>query len=519
MLIDVNELPSNAVIDCDICIAGSGPAGLTLASELERTALRVCLFESGGLDAAVPASSVAEQLGVLVDLAKFERRSFGGASSQWGGVRGRWFRSRPMDAIDFEVRPWVANSGWPFSHRELEPFFERAGKIFKVPSYENFGAEAHHNHLAAEFHNNDLKTMIFQTIRPLRFGEHYREMLSKSINITLYTNGNVVQIEEDQSAPIIRSLHVASASGTHHRIHARYFVLACGGLENPRLLLVSRRKTASGIGNEHDQVGRYYMQHPKGMHGIAVLNLKSLRAPLYTHGYLANDVLICGGISFSEEFQRREGVLNHCIMFRPIFALSQSYFSEAYRALLRSWRGRDDKRAAYRKVLDGTKIWATALQRRTRGSGPYTIVGIQNHMEQIPKPESRLDLSERKDRFGVNQLRVDWRIDPLEKESLCRLHQVVHDHLARECSGTLESHLDPHANDWPVSGDSAHHLGTTRMHADPRLGVTDANCQVHGVRNLFIGGTSVFPTSGCANPTFTLVALGIRLADHLKSLP
>jgi choline dehydrogenase-like flavoprotein len=139
-------------------------------------------------------------------------------------------------------------------------------------------------------------------------------------------------------------------------------------------------------------------------------------------------------------------------------------------------------------------------------------------MEQIPKPESRLDLSERKDRFGVNQLRVDWRIDSLEKQSLGRLHQLVRDQLARQRSGRLESQLDPLTNDWPVSEDSAHHLGTTRMHADPHRGVTDPHCRVHSVRNLFVSGGSVFPTSGHANPTFTLVALAIRLADHLKSL-
>jgi choline dehydrogenase-like flavoprotein len=139
-------------------------------------------------------------------------------------------------------------------------------------------------------------------------------------------------------------------------------------------------------------------------------------------------------------------------------------------------------------------------------------------MEQIPKPESRLDLSERKDPFGVNQLRIDWRIDPLEKASLCRLHKLVQDRLAAHGVGKLVSQLDPLADDWPVSEDSAHHLGTTRMHADPARGVTDAHCRVHSVRNLYISGGSLFPTGGHANPTLTVVALAIRLADHLKGL-
>ena len=131
MLIDANELPENSRIDCDICVAGSGPAGITIAAELAGGPLQVCLLESGSLSnpGEVTASSVAEQLGVWVDLAKFEHHSFGGASNRWGGLRGQWFRSKPMDPIDFKPRPWVANSGWPIAHAELLPYFERAGQI------------------------------------------------------------------------------------------------------------------------------------------------------------------------------------------------------------------------------------------------------------------------------------------------------------------------------------------------------------------------------------------------------
>ena len=133
----------------------------------------------------------------------------------------------------------------------------------------------------------------------------------------MYFHGRVVEIEEDPSSPVIRHFRVATPAGRSHKISAKYFVLACGGLENPRLLLASRSKTTAGVGNQHDQVGRYYMQHPKGLHGLAVLNDRSLRAPLYTGGRLASDVRVHGGISFSERFQRQHRMLNHCIMLRP----------------------------------------------------------------------------------------------------------------------------------------------------------------------------------------------------------
>jgi glycine/D-amino acid oxidase-like deaminating enzyme len=520
MLIDANELPENSQIDCDICVAGSGPAGITIAAELAGGPMQVCLLESGSLSnpGDVTASSVAEQLGVWVDLGKFEHHSFGGASNRWGGLRGQWFRSKPMDPVDFKPRSWVANSGWPFAHAELLPYFERAGQILGASSARDFRADVHQAHLAPEFHNDALRTTIFQMTRPIRFGKQYSELLTNAPNVRVLLHGRVIEIEEDPNSSVINCFRIAIPGGSMHRVSAKHFILACGGLENPRLLLVSKRKMTTGIGNQHDLVGRYYMQHPKGLHGIAVLNRKSLRAPLYTQGYLANNVRICGGICFSEEFQEREQVLNHCVMFRPLLSLSESHASEAYRAVRRTWHRSHGHPGGGRELLDLARSAASVLKQAFRSPGWRTTFSVLNHMEQIPKPESRLDLSERKDKFGVHQLRVDWRIDPLEKASLRRLHSLLRDRLAREGAGKLVSQLDPQAEDWPVSQDSAHHIGTTRMHASAQRGVTDPNCRVHGVQNLYVGGSSVLPTSGYANPTLTVIALAIRLAEHLKRL-
>jgi choline dehydrogenase-like flavoprotein len=520
MLIDANELPENSRIDCDICVAGSGPAGITIAAELAGGPMQVCLLESGSLSnpGDVTASSVAEQIGVWVDLAKFEHHSFGGASNRWGGLRGQWFRSKPMDPIDFKPRSWVANSGWPIAYAELLPYFERAGRILGASSAGDFRPDVHQAHLAAEFHNDALQTAIFQMTRPIRFGKQYNSSLTGARNVRVLLHARVIEIEEDPDSSVISYFHIATPGGRAHRISAKHFVLSCGGLENPRLLLASKRKMATGIGNQRDLVGRYYMQHPKGLHGIAVLNRESVRAPLYTRGYLANDVRICGGICFSEEFQEREQVLNHCVMFRPVLSLSESHASEVYRAVRRTWHRSQGHPGGGRELMDLARSVASVLKQASNNPGLRTIFSVLNHMEQIPKPESRLDLSEQKDRFGVHQLRVDWRIDPLEKASLVRLHTLLRDRLARAGTGKLVSKLDPLAADWPVSHDSAHHIGTTRMHESREHGVTDPHCRVHGVENLYVGGSSVLPTSGYANPTLTVIALAIRLAEHLKSL-
>jgi choline dehydrogenase-like flavoprotein len=465
----------------------------------------------------VPASTVAEQLGQSIDLVKFQQHVFGGASNRWGGLSGRWFRVKPLDSIDFEARPWVANSGWPFSYDVLRAYFERAGRILAMPSAGDFSLGARRDQIGSEFDNDELRTRVFLMIRPLRFGTHYRPILAQSPNVSVYFHSRVTEIEEDPGSPVIRYFRVATPGGKRHRIFAKYFVLACGGLENPRLLLTSKSKMTSGVGNRHDQVGRYYMQHPKGLHGVAVLNHKALRASLYTNGRPAPNVRICGGVSFSEEFQRQHGLLNHCIMFRPIFPLSEGHASQLYRAARRGWHA-SDWGDGPRELLQLARFAASVLQQTLQGHGPRTVFSVLNHMEQIPKPESRLELSASRDRFGVHQLRIDWHIDPLEKASLCRLHDVVRDFLAARGVGKLESRLDALADEWPIAQDSGHHMGTTRMHLDPGQGVTDANGRVHGVQNLFVGGSSLLPTSGYANPTLTIVALAIRLAEHLKYL-
>jgi choline dehydrogenase-like flavoprotein len=519
MLIDANQLPDNSRIDCEVCIAGSGPAGITIAAELAGAPIRVCLLEVGGLSAraTVAASTIAEQSGVLIDPVKYQRHMFGGGSNRWGGLSGRWFRAKPLDPIDFEARPWVAHSGWPFGYDVLRPFSARAGRILQLPSLGDCRRKAERAWTAAEFHNDRLRTSVFLMAKPLRFGTQYRALLTHSANVEVYFHGRVTEIEEDPISPVIRHFRVATPAGKTHRIAAKYFVLACGGLENPRLLLASRSKTAAGVGNQHDQVGRYFMQHPKGLHGLAVLNHEALRAPFYTGGGRAADVRICGGISFSEGFQRQHGLLNHCIMFRPVFSLSEGYMSQLYRASQRLRHGADWS-GGRRELLELARFAASALKRAFEGHGAGTLFSILNHMEQIPNPESRLELSSRRDRFGVPQLRIDWRIDSLEKASLCRLHEVVRDCLAAEGRGRFDSQLDRLADDWPIAQDSAHHIGTTRMQLDPRQGVTDAQGRVHDVQNLFVSGSSLLPTSGSANPTFTILALAIRLADHLKAL-
>ena len=149
---------------------------------------------------------------------------------------------------------------------------------------------------------------------------------------------------------------------------------------------------------------------------------------------------------------------------------------------------------------------------------PGTVFSIANHMEQIPDPENRVYLSDRVDHLGVNRLAINWRIGRMERESLVCLHGLLEEALRSCRMGDAVGALSSVDGDWPVSRYSGHHIGTTRMSVDPKSGVVDLNSRVHGLQNLYLAGSSVFPTSGHSNPTLTLIALSIRLADHLKQL-
>ena len=525
MFIDARDLPDNSQIECDVCIVGSGPAGITLASELAGTGARVWLVESGGLtlQSDTQTSNVAEQLGLPVEIVDSQIRQFGGTSNVWGGFLGRAVRLKPLDRIDFEARDWVPNSGWPFKYRELVPFYERACKFLNRIPWGYFNEDQHYGQLLRVFRDDVLRTTIYQLPKPVRFGQRHRNWLVNSQDIRVLLRSRAIEIEEAESVSTVKSIHVVTSTGEIHRLSASYFVLACGGIENPRLLLVSTRKRPCGVGNEHDLVGRYYMQHPKGRHGFVYLS-KNSSARLYAGRYRPNTYRLQAGVSVSERVQRRDRLLNHCVMLIPTLSFTESYVAEKFRELRSAWRegrrGTELFRGALDFSIDVSRIAAPSLKRVMKNSFPLrtTQFRVINHMEQFPDAESKVDLSDEKDNFGIRRVRMNWQIHPLEKSSLCSLHELLHDNLERHGMGKLQSDLDPKMPDWPVSTSSSHHMGTTRMHSDPRQGVTDGNCRVHSVQNLFIAGSSVFPTSGHANPTLTIVALSIRLADHLKAL-
>jgi hypothetical protein len=309
-------------------------------------------------------------------------------------------------------------------------------------------------------------------------------------------------------------------------------VLACGGLETARLLLVSRRRHRNGIGNEHDVVGRYFMEHPRALYGrIRVRDGVSLP---YITGVPLADGKVQLGVALSAQAQRSAQVLNSYVSLEPAMSelAARQYGRSIGVARMIVRRGYDHSQrtastdaASIRELIyqltpkEIMPHWLyrpyALLKRRVRRRRRIGHLTVINFCEQAPDPASRVTLSDKRDALGVNRLVLDWRIGEAERRSVAHLHETIGRAVERAGIGTLE--VGAGAADELHFTDASHHMGTTRMSDDPRAGVVDRNCRVHGLSNLYVASSSVFPTAGHANPTLTIVALTLRLADLIKS--
>ena len=254
-------------------------------------------------------------------------------------------------------------------------------------------------------------------------------------------------------------------TGRTLRVSARLFVLATGGIENARLLLLADH--LHGIGDESGLVGRCFMEHPRDASCRLVPADPRLidQCGLYALNRGADGVVM-GRLAFTDEARRRHELPAVSITLEP-------------RPRARRWRR------------------ATAF-------------GLLINLEQAPDPENRVTLDAERDRFDLPRPAIHWRWRPLDQRNLTRIHAMITAELEGRGLGRVEITAGA-----PPDPNAHHHMGTTRMHRDPRRGVVDEHARVHGVANLFVAGSSVFPTSGFANPTLTVVALALRLADHL----
>lgn len=529
MQLDGNSIKSGDEITADVCIIGAGAAGITMAMELAGTSLSTVLLESGGLqiESDTQQLAIGEVAGLpTFPLAVSRLRCFGGATGHWGG------RCRPLDASDFIERPWVPHSGWPITLADLLPHYARAQELCQLGDFEYDTAQWDlRDSPPLQLPGGSVGTRLLQISPPTNFGVRYRANIQKAGNIRLVLHSNVVQIVPEPNGRSIKNVEVATLQGKRFTVRARNYVLATGGIENARLLLASDRVIRGGIGNQHDLVGRYFADHMNlDTAGVFPLETKTSYA-LYvqeSRGRMRHKLdgkgrpgALLGMLDLSERVQRQSLTLNF------MAELSRSdwsgYFLHSDRFDFEMDSGQGAVRSTWAEAKEVlSTLWrnlgdAVSRPFQSRSDGGNIFYRVITEQEQAPNPESRVTLASSKDRLGVRQACLTWRLTELDRHTIKVAVKEIASAMGAAGMARVKALWDLDAKDWPVHMQSSwHHCGTTRMHADPKRGVVDADCLVHGLSNLFVAGSSVFPINGSANPTLTVVALSLRLAQHLK---
>jgi choline dehydrogenase-like flavoprotein len=515
VLTDARTLPDGTEIESDVCIVGGGAAGITIARELSHTPLRVCLLESGGLefDPRTQALYRGEVIGFpYYDPDKFRLRFFGGTTNHWQGV------CRPLDPLDFERRGWVPGSGWPFGRAVLEPYYARAQEICQLgPLDYDVSTWATENAAPFALPETSIESRAYQQSPPTRFGQVYREEIRAAANVSAYLHANVIEIETGSLARAVRRVRGACLTGNRFTARARWYVLATGAVENARLLLASRGTTPEGLGNRHGWVGRTFMEHISAV-GAILLPSKPLDRSFYeTH--VVRGIPVTGHLALSPDLVRREKLLNAQAFVRP-YTMKQTLRSSpalvSAKMAFESGTLDDDLIDHVRALIAQIDDLAIQSYDAWFGAGlqGFALIAIVEH---APRVDSRIMLGKERDALGLQRVRVDWQFGDLERRTLSALYEAIASTAGQAGLGRVRILPDDPEMGWPPGVRGAwHQMGTTRMDENPTRGVVNADCRVHGIENLFVAGSSVFPTSGYANPTLTLVALAVRLADHLK---
>ena len=545
MIEPADAVAQDAVLTPALCVVGGGAAGVALALQFVDAGLDVLLLEGGGLSAD-PANQALYE-GEVADPAlhsptdQYRHRELGGSTATWGG------RCVPFDPIDFEPRPWIAPAGWPIGFAEVARRYPDALRLLEAGDATFDAHDALEGATPAMIEGFAPRQFTTERIErfscPTNVGRRYARQLADAPNLRVLTGANCTEIVTSADGARAERLLVRTLAGRAFAVAPRYCVIATGGLEAARLLLASRRRDPRGIGNAHDLVGRHYMCHIAGVTGQV-----RLRAPAH-HGYArAWDGVYCRRrLALTADAQRAlkignvvtrlhhprlhdpahgRGLLSAIYLAKPL--VSYEYAKRLHGggrltpalALRHLWNVAREPFAVARFLADWT--WRRTLAARKLPSlvvePRAPLYSLDVHAEQAPNPDSRVTLGSTLDPFGMPRLRVDWRASPIDFETVRAALSALDADLRASGVGSLDFDADAIEADMLRDGAyGGHHIGTARMGASPQEGVVDADCRVFGLDNLFIAGSAVFPTSSQANPTLTIVALSLRLADHLKA--
>jgi choline dehydrogenase-like flavoprotein len=535
MLIDLRKdngaaLDASDGLRADVCIIGAGAAGLSLARKLVQRGHEVCLLESGGLDFEQETQDLYRGANVgmpYYDLDQSRLRFFGGTVAIWGG------RCALLDPIDFERREWVPYSGWPIGRADLDPYYRQANDQLELGEF-NYEHDIWDALGVADpgFDPNKIDAELWRFDETMeRFAASRARDLIEAPNLRVLIHANAVKLQAGAEARTIEHVEVRPLGGAPRQLRARHFILASGTIENARLLLASNDVETAGIGNRNDLVGRFFMEHPAGRIGkVETAQPFELWAALQKR-FMRDGPPLAPALRLGDAAQREHRALNSIVTFKlqrdPSrgVALGNRLYHNLKHSIAPSRGGRALDHA-YRAIRSWIHRSVRNNVERLRARAGLTDLYLITRGEQAPNPDSRILLSSERDALGNRRADLDWQLSDIDKHTARVFAEVFDEELRRLGKGRVapSAWLNEPGPQWPIDPTVGNHpfanyhqMGGARMSASPAQGVVDADCRVHGYANLFVAGGSVFPTGGWANPTLTIIALALRLADHVNA--
>ena len=452
----------------DVAIIGAGAAGITLALHLALNKQSVALIEGGNYDYTDESQEIykAKSIGdPYYDLDATRLRYFGGSTNHWGGY------CRTFESIDFNRGYLGEKFEWPIDFYEIDKYRKQACEILEIPATFKDITVA----------NSNIKQIDIHESPPVRFREKYFERLINNQFIDVYINSNLTDVKSENRK--INEIKLISYTFKNLNVKAKNFVFAMGGIENSRYLLWLQQVYKDKLFSISPSLGKYWMEHPHYKLGQALIDKSKVSGYYY---------------ALSGNAQKKQNILN--CGFRV-----HHYDEKITKKLIR-------------QVL----CLAPSLGKKLINLAKKDLVCgaiLRASWEQAPDFSNMITLDTEKDKFGIPKPILNWKKRPFDRVTITKSVAEFNKWLVETDRGRVQiidwitQELDYPNDDPPFGGH--HHMGGTRMHNNIKFGVVDSNCRVHGSKNLYIAGSSVFTTGGHNNPTLPIVQLALRLGDHL----
>ena len=506
----------------DCLIVGTGIAGQLVASKLINSGLEICILESG-----------AETRNPSLDfLNKFEAsalnfrkdflnrvREVGGACNLWAG------RMMRLSREDIEARPWLGLNGWPIEYEELESFYNQVDDLFGIVNSWNHKCKFPFPDHTYEHVIENARSVWAKKTPRFNVKSNYWKEISRSNHTDIFLNCTVINLEYQKNRDVLVNCIHGDANIS---FKSKYVVVASGGIENARILLDSKDDSGRFFNSMNTNIGHYFMDHPTyvtpSLSLVNSLPISTLNQKSFYNSTLKD------GIKFKRKVQSENGLTNPYIeismhigenaekAMANIVALYKSRVVSEYLGLNPA-----DIMQAINSIYLMNPI--EKFPHFVRQSYDYLFRKIRNnmigdgivfshHIENLPSYQNYIKKLERKNKYGCSEIEINWTIGEPELKSSERL--IAESIKYFKLIGVIDNNIEVPKINLSKINDASHHMGTTRMSSTSSDGVVDKNLRLWGVNSIFVAGSSVFPSTGHANPTYTIAALSIRLGEYLR---